>query len=71
MKFTKESFIRAVRTFFQSVIAYVLVNIAVVDFSNDNETIRSALIGLIISAIAGGISAVMNMENVGDNQNEI
>ena len=62
MKFTKETAKRMLRTFLQTVIAYISVNLAFVNFSEDKTVIKSALIGLLISAIASGISAVMNLQ---------
>lgn len=65
-KFTKETARRMLRTFAQSAIGYIAVNIAIVDFSAGREVIKSALIGLAISAISAGISAVMNLEENSD-----
>lgn len=65
IKFTKETCKRAARTFIQSAIAYIGVNIVVIQFNDDKEYMKSALIGLCISAIASGISAVMNLEGEG------
>jgi len=62
MKFTKETARRAVRTFFQAVIGIVAAGIATVDFS-DGTTVKTALFGLCASAIAGGLSAIMNLES--------
>lgn len=63
MNFLKKNYIkRALRTFFQTAISYIAVNIAVVDFSANKQALKSAIIGLIISAISGGISAVMNFK---------
>lgn len=53
---------RAYRTFFQTVIGYITVNIAIVDFSSSKDVLKSTLIGLGVSAIAAGISAVMNLK---------
>lgn len=61
MKFTKETLKRALRTFFQTAIAYIAVNIAVIDFT-EKEAVKSAVIGLVVSAIAAGLAAVMNLE---------
>jgi hypothetical protein len=61
-KITKESLRRAFRTFLQTAIAYIAVNISVVDFTAGNDVVKSALMGLIVSAIAAGIAAIMNME---------
>lgn len=61
MKFTKETLKRTLRTFLQAAIAYIVANITLVDF-NDKSILKSAVVGLITSAIAAGISAVMNLE---------
>ena len=66
MKFTKESVRRALRTFAQAAIAYVLVNITLIDFTSGKEVIKSAIIGLSVSALAAGFAAVMNMEGKQD-----
>lgn len=66
MKFTKESVRRALRTFAQAAIAYVLVNITLIDFTSGKEVIKSAIIGLTVSALAAGFAAVMNMEGKQD-----
>lgn len=72
MKFTKECFNRAIRTFLQSALAYLTVNIVLIDFNAEKDVIKTALIGLAISTLAAGISAVMNLETKGgcDNGNE-
>lgn len=69
MKFTKETLKRMVRTFIQTVIAYIGVNFVVVDLTEDKAVIKSALIGLLISAIAAGLSAMMNLQK--DEEGEI
>lgn len=66
MKFTKETLRRALRTFLQAVISYIAVNLCVVDFNAESEVFTSALIGLGVSALAAGISAVMNLEKKDD-----
>ncbi|MDE6659302.1 MAG: hypothetical protein K2K01_04235 [Eubacterium sp.] len=62
MKFTKETLKRMARTFLQTVVAYIGVNFVLVDFTEDKAVIKSALVGLLISAIASGLSAVMNLQ---------
>ncbi len=58
MKFTKNTFKRAARTFLQAVLAYTIVAVKDgIDFGNSN-VIKGFLIGLI----AAGISAMMNLE---------
>lgn len=62
--FTKETLRRMGRTFFQAAISYVAVNIAVVDFNAAEDILKSALIGLGVSALSAGIAAVMNLEEI-------
>lgn len=68
MKFTKETLKRALRTFAQTAVGYIVVNAAIIDFSSGKDAIKSALIGLCVSAIAAGIAAVMNLEKELDNE---
>ena len=53
---------RALRTFAQTAIGYLAVNVAVVDFSPDKSALKSCLVGLGVSAVSAGISAVMNLK---------
>ena len=53
---------RALRTFFQTAVGYIAVNIAIVDFSADRAALKSCLVGLGVSAVSAGISAVMNLK---------
>lgn len=62
MKFTKETFRKMLRTFVQTIIGYIAVNLAIVDFTADKEVVKSALIGLAISAVSAGMSAIMNLQ---------
>lgn len=62
MKFTKETWRRALRTLIQTAIAYIAANLCVVDFTAEGEVLTSALVGLGVSALAAGIAAVMNLE---------
>ena len=62
MKFTKETWRRALRTLIQTAVAYLAANLCVVDFTAEGEVLTSALVGLGVSALAAGIAAVMNME---------
>ena len=54
---------RALRTFVQTAIGYLAVNVAVVAFSADKAALKSCLIGLGVSAVSAGISAVMNLKD--------
>jgi hypothetical protein len=62
MKFTKETWRRALRTFMQAALAYFTANLCVVDFSAEGDILTSALVGLLVSTLAAGLAAVMNLE---------
>lgn len=62
MKFTKNTLIRTVRTFLQAALSYMLVNLAAADFTENESSIRTVVLGLIISSVAAGLAAVMNLE---------
>ena len=48
---------RALRTFLQTAVGYIAVNIAATDL-----TVKSAVIGLAVSAVSAGVAAVMNLK---------
>ena len=50
---------RGLRTFAQTAVGYISVNIVATDLP-----VKSAVLGLVTSAIAAGISAVMNFKEV-------
>ena len=52
---------RALRTFLQSAIGYFCTAIVTIDWGADKAIIKAAITGIIVSAIAGGISAAMNI----------
>lgn len=56
----KECIKRSLRTFFQTAVSYIAVNIQT--FTNDGDLTSYALKGLVISACAAGIAAVMNIK---------
>ncbi|MGN1124013.1 MAG: hypothetical protein ACI4RR_06675 [Eubacterium sp.] len=62
MKFSKNTLRKTVRTFIQTALGYLAVNIAVVDFSAEKAVIKSALLGVAVSAVSAGFCAVMNLE---------
>ena len=62
MKFTKETLKRALRTFAQAAVAYIVTHMAIIDLTDADEVIKRALIGLVVSAISAGIAAAMNLE---------
>lgn len=51
---------RAVRTFVQTAIGYISVNIVAVDWTADRSVIKTAVIGVGVSAVAAGLAAVIN-----------
>jgi hypothetical protein len=63
MKFTKETLRRAGRTFLQAALSYIMVNVVLIDFSSGKEVVKSAVVGLVISALAAGFAAAMNLED--------
>lgn len=54
----KEWLRRAVRTFIQTAAGYISVNIVTTDL-----TVKSAVLGLAVSAVSAGVAAMMNLEN--------
>ena len=54
----KEWLRRAVRTFIQTAAGYISVNIVTTDM-----TVKSAVLGLAVSAVSAGVAAMMNLEN--------
>lgn len=62
MTCTKTTLKRAGRTFIQSALAYITVNVMYINFTDDKVNVKSAVTGLLIAAVSAGISAVMNLE---------
>ena len=64
---------RAFRTFIQTALGYVITNVTLalggLDF-NDGDVVKNALIGLAVAAVAAGASAVMNLKEGEDKDNE-
>ncbi len=58
MNILKKTYVkRALRTFLQTAVGYIAVNIATTDLS-----VKSAVLGLAVSAISAGVAAVMNLK---------
>ena len=57
---TRDTVERAVKTFLQAFLAYIVTVLAAGDFF-EGEITKKALVGLLMSALAAGVSAVMNM----------
>ncbi len=68
--FTKPCLKRALRTFLQTAIGYAVTNVSLyvggVDFA-DGDVLKNALIGLAVSAVSAGASAVMNIKEGANN----
>ena len=62
---TKESLIKVAKTFIQALIAFLVVTLPTVDFTQEKSALKAALLGVLASAIAAGLSAVMNIEQKG------
>ena len=64
---------RALRTFIQTALGYVITNVTLtfggIDF-NDGDVVKNALIGLAVAAVAAGASAVMNLKEGKDKEDE-
>lgn len=62
---TKESLIKVAKTFIQALIAFLVVTLPTIDFTQDKSALKAALFSVLASAIAAGLSAVMNIEQKG------
>lgn len=51
---------RAIRTFIQSAVGYLVVALPAIDWHEESTVLRGTLIGLGVSAVSAGIAAVMN-----------
>ena len=64
----KETIRRALRTFVQTAIGYIVTNIAILsdpETLQNTDILKTTVIGLIISAISAGLAAVMNLPKRG------
>lgn len=64
----KEWAFRALRTFLQSAVGYIVIALPNVDFSEQSKA-KTALIGIGVSAVAAGLAAVMNINNDKEEEN--
>jgi hypothetical protein len=64
----KEWAYRALRTFLQTSIGYIVIALPNVDFSEQSKA-KTALIGIGVSAVAAGLAAVMNINNDKEEEN--
>ncbi len=68
MKITEKTIKRALRTFAQTAIGYIVINVVAIDFSAEKDILKTALIGLGVSAVSAGVAAVMNLEGGAKNE---
>lgn len=63
----KDMLVKAGRTFLQAFLAYLSLNLVdvVANGLEDFELLKTAMFGLLMSAIAAGIAAVMNLPKFG------
>ena len=72
MKFTKETLRRMLRTFLQAAFGFLASTGIAVLTTNEYNVSRSVIIGLLGSALAAGMAAVMNLEQpTSDNAEDI
>lgn len=64
----KEWAYRALRTFLQSAVGYIVIALPNVDFSEQSKA-KTALIGIGVSAVAAGLAAVMNINTDKEEEN--
>ena len=64
----KEWVYRALRTFLQSAVGYIVIALPNVDFSEQSKA-KTALIGIGVSAVAAGLAAVMNIHSDKEEEN--
>ena len=69
MKFTKETWKRVIRTFWQACLGYVIAVAPTLNWGA-GENLKNTLIGIGCSAIAAGFSALANLENVPKEQGD-
>ena len=62
---TKEALIRVAKTFIQALVAFLVVALPTVDFTQEKSALKAALFSVLASAVAAGLSAVMNIEQKG------
>lgn len=62
---TKELIRRTLRTFAQTALGYISINLVYVvsGAGEDFDALKSGLLGLLISAVSAGLAAIMNLPN--------
>ena len=65
----KETLVRALRTFAQAVIGYIVANIALIQW-DDTGAVKKSVMALITAAVACGLAALMNLPKKGADEDE-
>lgn len=62
MKITRDTIYRALKTFIQSALAYITVNVMYVNFSGSRLEDKTAILGLLVATLSAGFAGIMNLE---------
>lgn len=62
MKFKNDIKERMLKTFIQSLLGYIAVNIWLIDFNNEREVILNSCLALIIAGVSSALCVMMNLE---------
>lgn len=62
MKITKETVKRAIRTFWEAAVGYILSNIVLIPWAASSPELKAAVKAILATAIATGLAALMNLE---------
>lgn len=62
MKITRDTIYRALKTFIQSALAYMTVNVMYVNFSGNKLEDKTAILGLLVATLSAGFAGIMNLE---------
>jgi hypothetical protein len=62
---TKSWMKRAIRTFVQSAVGYILVAVPAIDWTANGSALKTSFIGIGMSAVSAGIAAIMNYTDEG------
>lgn len=61
-RFTKETWRRALRTFWQAFFASIVGTVALVDTTDEEALLKSVIFVVVVPALSAGIAALMNLE---------
>lgn len=71
MTITKETIKRTLKTFIQTFSAYLIVQLPLIDYSQNKETVKSLLLGTFVTAIASALAFVMNLQPKQNTESEV